>query len=381
MQHERNGFIDSVRGLILVLMALDHTSVFWNRGRVAWEGLPVFREGVLVFNYPVIVSLAQHMTRFVTHICAPGFIFLAGMMIAFSSARRDTDDMGRKKFSGYLLRRGIFFVFLEVTLIQLIWGYNLFLYPPPGEESFLVISFGIISLFGFLFIILSFLRRIPTLPLLAFSMLVLVGYWVLFPSLALWTYETQSNLLLGVAPIVYLPIEFGTHTITTGIYPIIPWISVVIFGLLYGRLLCGLRKSGRMGDSKKYSFGAGLCLLILFSLHEYVMDARFSKYPPSIGFLSLTLGVILLLLGIFQFLDEKGISLRIFQTYGRVPFFFYIIHLFLYSLIPSLTGTYAGFSLLTTYLVWLCGLVILYFPCRWYYDFKQGHRNSFFKYI
>jgi uncharacterized membrane protein len=381
MQDKRYGFIDSVRGLILVLMALDHTSVFWNGGRVAWEGLPVFERGTLTFLFPHTDSLAQSVTRFVTHVCAPSFIFLAGMMIAFSSARRDTDDVGRKKFSGYLLRRGIFFVFLEVTLIQLIWGYNLFLYPPPGNESFLVISFGIISLFGFLFIIMSFLHRMPTIPLLAFCVLVLAGYWVLFPSLALWTYEVQSNLLLDVAPIIYLPIEFGTHSITTGIYPVIPWISVAIFGLLYGRLLCGLRKSGSIGDWKKYSFGVGFGLLILFSAYEYVMDVRFSKYPPSLGFLSLTLGVILLLLGIVQLLEEKGIYLGIIQTYGRVPFFFSNIHLFLYSLIPSLTGTYAGFSLLTTYFVWLCGLVILFFPCRWYYNFKQRHRNSFFKYI
>jgi ABC-type tungstate transport system substrate-binding protein len=111
------------------------------------------------------------------------------------------------------------------------------------------------------------------------------------------------------------------------------------------------------------------------------LGERFSKYPPSPGFLAVTVGALCLVLGLAQFLEEKGISLGLLQTYGKAPFFFYVAHLLLYSLVPSLSGKCGHFSLPTTYAAWLAGLAILYFPCRWYYDVRQSHKESLLKYL
>lgn len=340
-----------------------------------------FSGGTLSFYFPQTDSLAQYVTRFVTHFCAPGFIFLAGMMVALASSRKDYDATGRKDYSAYLMKRGILFVSLEVTLIQLIWGYHLFLYPQAMPGELIVVNFGIISLFGFLFIILSFIRKIHSFYLFSFSMGTLLVYWVAFPSLAQKVYMTQNSTLVGIATILFLPTENSGGAIISGIYPVFPWISVILLGLLYGRLCSTLSGATKIGGLKKYSFLLGVGLILFFIIYESSTGTRLSKYPPSLGFLTLTLGVVLLLLGSAQFFEERGIPNNILQTYGRVPFFFYIVHLFMYSLIPSLTGTYAGYSLLTTYFAWFCGLPLLYFLCRWFYDFKKKRKDSFLKYI
>lgn len=368
--------IDVVRGLVMVLMALDHSREFWSPTPVRPED--VAQASALLF-----------FTRWVTHFCAPIFVFLTGTS-AWLYAQKQP---GRARVSRFLLTRGLWLLVLEIGLVApvLQWGYGLILL-----QVIWAIGWGLVLLAGLLW-----LPR-PLLAALALGIIVGHNALPLFPSI------TPANVgwaLLHNTPFV-LPVP-GLPPFLVA-YSIGPWLGVLLAGYCVGPwfrlpparrgqllrwagvaalgLFVALRASNWYGDPQPWSVqprGLGYTALSFLNV---------TKYPPSLLFLSLTLGTGLLLLSAAEGIGSRPV--RWLRTFGRVPLFYYLLHLLLisggawiwtraafgravnFAFEPS-TAWPAAYqpSLLRAYLVWAVVVLLLYWPCCWYQAVKQrsGH--------
>ncbi len=367
LRRVRNDAIDWVRGLAMIVMALDHTRDF------VGPSVDLATAGPALF-----------FTRWITHFCAPTFVLLAGTG-AYLHGRRLPST---RSLSRYLATRGLWLIFLEVTVVRA--GWLLYLGP---DFLFLQVIWAI----GASMIVLAGLVWLPRSVLLAFVIIVIGGH-DLFDGVAaesagsmrwLWVLLHQGGRLT--------PFEGAQWYVA---YPLIPWPAVMAAGYWLGpvmtrpqgerrawlgragaALVAGfifLRASHLYGDPHAWTPEGGL-------LHECLQFLNCAKYPPSLLYLAMTLGPALVLLAA---MDrplgrwEKNVSI-----FGRVPLFYYVLHLFLIHAIaialawPSL-GSEAvahpffvqgglGYSLPVVYGIWTAVVAILYPPCRWFAGVKS----------
>ena len=374
--------IDVVRGLVMVVMALDHIREFWSPTAVRPED--VAHASALLF-----------FTRWITHFCAPTFVFLSGTSI-FLYQEKQT---GRAPVVRFLLTRGLWLVALELVVVNLLlqWGYNLLLL-----QVIWVVGWGMVLLAG-----LIWLPR-GLLAVLAFA--IIAGHNLLpviqpvTSANAGWALLYNSPFLLPIPPLPPLLVA----------YSIGPWLGVMLAGYLVGpwfRLPLPLRKRLLRGA------GAGLLLLFvglratnwygdpnLWSLqprgwaYSVLSFINITKYPPSLLFLCLTLGVALLLLSVSE--NATSRLSQALRTFGQVPFFYYLLHLLLISgaawvwtrlafgkpmnlSMASPKDWPAAYqpSLARAYVVWACVVLALYGPCRWYQGYKQRHSYWWLSYL
>jgi uncharacterized membrane protein len=377
--------IDLLRGTIMIIMALDHVRDYFHADSFVFRPLDLSHTSVALF-----------FTRWITHFCAPGFVFLAGTSAYFIGHRKSTRER-----SLFLLTRGLWLVFLDLVVVNFGWSFNI---------GFSFFPFNVLWALGVSMIALATLISLPT-PLIVIIGLVLVAGHNLLDAF----HVEGSTLAAFTWALLHEPNTFnvGTKSLSVG-YPLVPWIGVMALGYCCGRLYdrtfdAGRRKTflvllgGSMvmafvilrsfnlyGDASHWSKQASAT----FSLLSFI---RTSKYPASLLFVLMTLGPLLLFLALTEEID--GWVARLVSVYGRVPLFYYLVHIYVIHLLALLAAEFTagydwrdwiltgpdppwevgfkgyGFSLAITWLIWI-GLVVALYPlCKWYDSYKQRNKG------
>jgi uncharacterized membrane protein len=412
--------IDILRGLVMVVMALDHTRDYFTDVR-AYGPESLYAS-----------SFALFLTRWITHFCAPTFVFLAGTGAFIFGYRVQS----KKELSWYLLSRGLWLVALELTFVHWAWSFNL---------DFLHNGGAVIWAIGWSMVVLAGLVFLPTWAITVFGVVMICVHNLFdkvtpddFGSLGwLWAILHAGGLVFqienpkGVGPV---SMAFGAG------YPLIPWIGVMAAGYGFGQLFL-LEPQVRRRWFLTIGLGLTVAFVVLRASNTYgdrspssppkergadawqkdmeargqpvpprqMSDTQFTicsflnctKYPPSLLYLLMTLGPAIASLAIFE--GGLGSVGRFFVVFGRVPLFYYLLHLPLihgllilsdlvrYGFSPYLSeACFAdpknrpadyGYSLPVVYLIWIAVVLMLYPLCRWYGDFKRRHRSAWLSYL
>jgi len=369
--------IDVIRGLAIVLMALDHIRDYW--APTAFSTLDLSN-----------TSPAWFMTRWITHFCAPAFIFLAGVS-AYLQLAKQGDKMA---LSRYLLLRGLWLVLLEIVVVNISWKAAL-----PIDYLWL----QVIWVIGLSMIFCAAAIWLPVLPLALLAVIMVAGH----------------DLLNGIQPTDgwqwwwhILHQRGGFEVFNSGYhffiaYPLLPWPGVMLLGYLLGHLY--VKYPQHIVPWTTLLGGASLCLFIVLrawgqygdpspylaqstSVFSILSFLNVSKYPASLQFIAITLGLCLLLMAFAQRFQFWGAS--ILATFGKVPLFFYLLHIPLIHLSSQIwTALNYGnaVNMLTAgsddwpvgyepalwraYLVWAVFLIGMYFLCRAYWRVKSTRRD------
>lgn len=366
-------FIDFARGIVMVLMAWDHVSGFWNMHHHGGEGV--------MGRMPPFKNFTWFMARFVTHWCAPTFIFLAGTALALSTAKRLARGESQRSIFNRMIKRGAVLLLLEAFVVSPSFG---------GSPLY----FGIIACIGVCFIIFSVYRRLPSVVILALSLFIILAHP--FLNLGWIPNDTPGGWYLRV--VIHEP-NHDWYPFT-GLYPIIPWIGVIGLGWCFGTYLSTYDRT-RVNRLTLPIAAAGVVSLVLWfvvrllngygnllprtggTLQDWLYVA---KYPPSLAFLLWTLGGMCLFLALGLLIqDRPGFSRGVtgaIHTFGRVPLFFYLVHLWLYRVRPGWMARPPFYmDLLPTVAFWLVGLFILWRLCIRYERLKRSHPDSLLQYI
>ena len=356
--------IDILRGIVMVVMALDHTRDFFTFSNFDPTNLKV-------------VSSALFLTRFITHYCAATFVFLAGTgaYLSLSRGKRKQDA------SKFLITRGLWLIFLELTVIHWAWG-----------GTFLQVIWAI----GVSMIVLAFLIYLPKSIILLFGLLLIFGHNLVDKV------DTAKFTEEGKTMWIFLHQQGQAHlwgnVNVLVLYPLIPWVGVMATGYCFGTLF-----TINAVKRKKWLIILGVSAIALFiiirgfnfygdpalwteqySMHRTILSfINVSKYPPSLDYLLITLGPGMLMLA---YLENKSNKLTaIFVVFGRVPLFYYILHVYLIHLMAiitsGITGTDNTFGLPAVYLFWIVAVTILYFPCKWFMKYKKEHKQWWLNYL
>lgn len=359
--------LDALRGLIMILMAIDHANYFVARMHPTGEfwGVPL----------PQYNNIAEFLTRFVTHLCAPGFFFLMGAgMVLFARSRRSI-GWPDGRISRHLFIRGLILIFCQFFLENNAWVLGpVYAFHPPGDGEIVWIHFGVLAALGATMIIGTLFLRLKPALLIGLVSIILIGTQFLLPD------ASQADRLFS--PLVLILFFPGRAGIFQAFYPVIPWLGIALFGFVFGRWLLADKSS-----SYRRAFFIGGIFLIAFcilrltggfgNIHPpegtgLVPFFNVTKYPPSLTFTLLTLGLCLIFMGIFsrldRFLERWGKPLLVF---GQSPLFFYILHLYLFAVVGLFFASGGGVGLAVMYPIWIAGLFALYPLCRWYAKFKR----------
>jgi uncharacterized membrane protein len=371
---ERLQGIDLLRGLVIVIMALDHVRDFWSPTPFPPEDLSQ-------------ASPALFLTRWITHYCAPTFVFLAGASAWFyaQSTRSSKRELGK-----FLAQRGLWLVLLEIVIVNPSWDAS------PLNFFFLQVIWAI----GIAMLALALLVQGPRWLPLAAGVAIVLLHNALDP-LEPEQFGAASTLWRLLHEGGFLTPRFGG---VVAVYPVLPWIGVMALGYGVAPWLAGPLRRDR------WLMVAGLSMIAAFfllRLTDGYGDARpwapnprgelftwlgllnVTKYPPSLQFLLMTLGPALLLLVALE--KIRSPLLKPLQVFGRVPMFFYLIHVPVIMLSAvawamlefgqpvnffagpgGVPADYAP-SLPRAYVVWLAVVFVLYWPCRWFAGYKQAH--------
>jgi uncharacterized membrane protein len=369
--------IDLMRGLVMVLMALDH--VFWFFTDFAPTDLSR-------------TDAAFFFTRWVTHLCAPAFVFVSGTS-TFLSAQQ---GLSRSQLAMRLFMRGLWLVLLEVTAVHLAWTFNL---------DYSELALGVLWALGWSMIVLSVLIHLP-IRAIALIGITMIFTHNLLDGIRLEDFEAPDGALewqgwlLSILHIRHGPVRF----------PLIPWIGVMAAGYAFGPVMLIAREK-----RKEIMLRWGLILIAAFvalrafngygdpdpwlrqetGIFTALSFLDTTKYPPSLLYLLMTLGPMLLLLSIFEREQGRtGIVSVYLVIFGRVPLFFYLFHLyvihglvivFIFAMHQDIASFFTsfssfpswwGFSLPIVYLIWVGVLFLLYPACRWFAKFKSHHKGS-----
>ena len=355
--------VDALRGLIMIFMALDHASYFIARVHQSdWWGIPLSQYS----------SSLAFLTRFVTHPCAPGFFFLLGLSMAFFAESRHRLGWPDGRIRRYFLRRGLILIGLQIFAENIAWALVPIRETGPGVTTFIFLYLGVLYALGTSMIICGWLLRLRTSILMGAGVAAVLMTQFLTPGA-----ESVSRLYHPLLRAILIP---GQTSFLRVKYPVIPWLGVALLGMALGRRMT---RDPKGAFRLAFLFGAGA--LVLFPVVRFIgwpvgdfhppADSgwiaflNLTKYPPSLAFILVTLGIDLVLLA---FLSRKEEILKRWGkpllAFGRTALFFYIVHLYVYGLtgLAFPKGVPPGWM----YLFWLGGLVLLCFLCSWYARFK-----------
>lgn len=387
--------IDLIRGAVMILMAIDHVRVY--------AGLPASGPTPGIF-----------FTRWVTHFCAPAFLFLAGTSAYFYG--RTHADLSR-----YLLIRGAWLVLLELTFLRVAWTFNF-------DFAHYEMA-GVIWAIGWCMILLAGLVKLPLGAVGSIGLAIIAGHNLLDSHLATLLPALGDNVVGALWKILYVgfyagPIHFGTGGPTLIVlYSIVPWIGVMAAGFAFGRVLA-LEPARRNRLCLALGLGAVALFLVLRGFNLYGDPRPWSasvagpndrppmpallaflnttKYPASLDFLLMTLGPTIALIPLLE--GAEGMLARWISVFGRVPFFYYMLHIPLihaFALVVSAIrlGTVSPWlftnhpmgnpeppegypwSLGRLYVVWAVAIVLLYFACRWFAGVKARRKDWWLSYL
>lgn len=383
--------VDLIRGVVMALMAIDHVRVF--------AGVPSGSPVPSIF-----------FTRWITHFCAPAFIFLAGTSAYFYGQRH-------RDLSRFLLTRGLWLVFLELTVIRVAWTFN---FAFARYEMA-----GVIWAIGCCMIVMAGLVKLPAKAVAAIGVLIIVGhnimdsrFWQLVDSLG-------NDFGSALWKLFYVGFYAGPISLTDNgpnlmvLYSWIPWIGVMAAGYGFGVILT---QEPKRRNAICYSIGAAAVAVFLLlrglnlygdpnswgppsensPLPSFLSFLNATKYPASLLFLCMTLGPTIGLIPLLE--TARGKIAQGLALIGRVPFFFYLLHIpvihtialgvsylrtgeindWLFADHPMGSGPapdgYA-WSLWQLYAVWAVVMIVLYMACRWYAEVKSRRSGSFLMYL
>lgn len=376
--------IDFLRGLVMVIMALDHVRDFFTDARFDPADLGQ-------------TDSALFLTRWITHFCAPIFVLLSGISIGLMAKRKTKSDLCR-----FLLTRGVWLIFVELFLVSFGWQFNV-------GTGF---SFGlqVIWVIGVSMLVMAGLVWLPFRLVLAFGAVIVLGHnlldYGLFPPtdwskpVPIWTILHNQGFTL----------DLGVPTIM--LYPILPWAGLMPLGYALAGLY-DLEPLERQRLLIQIGLGLMAGFVMLRLINAYGNPAPWSsqnsltftiwsflnttKYPPSLAFLMMTLGPGLLILGLAERWHGRIIGWMV--TFGRVPFFYYLAHIYLAHILAlgaaelqgvgwqalatafwALPSGY-GFSIEIVWLVWIAIVVSLYPACRWFAHLKARRRDWWLSYL
>ncbi len=373
--------IDLLKGLAMVIMALDHVRDYFHYSAFFFDP-----------SDPSQSTLPIFFTRFITNFCAPTFSFLAGTSAYMVGRRKSANEL-----SYFLVKRGLWLIFIEMTIVNFAWYFDIY-FRTPG--------FLVIWCLGISMIVLAALLHLPKSFILLFSCALIFGHNLLD------NFHFNGNFfwaILHESAVFKLSDNYNFYID----YPIIPWVAVMALGYYVGSFYDKSYDS----DKRKNTFNViGVTALILFvvlrwtniygesnpfkhfgSLPKDLMSfLKLTKYPPSLLYLLITLG------GAFLFLANseklKGRIVNFFCIFGRVPFFYYILHLYLIHIVAMLFAQLTGFSwkamilpdwlpevsilkgfgfgLWGVYLVWIFVIALGYPLCRKFDIYKQANKEK-----
>ncbi|MBA2746419.1 MAG: DUF1624 domain-containing protein [Flavisolibacter sp.] len=372
--------IDLLRGIIIIIMALDHVRDYFHADSLVFAPEDLSQSNPFIF-----------FTRWITHFCAPVFVFLAGTS-AFLSGQKKT----KSQLSKFLLTRGLWLIILEFTVINFAWSFN---YKLP------FIGLQVIWAIGVSMIILAAIIHLPFKIVFAGGALIVAGHNLLdnihFDSV-FWSALHEPKIF-----------TIGEQHMVRFAYPVLPWIGIMILGYCFGKLYT---KEFSFERRKKWLLTMGIGAIALFviirainiygdpapwaaqnsAIFSFLSFLNTTKYPPSILYTLMTLGPAMLFLTFAEKLT--GGLIRAMIHIGRVPMFFYIMHLYLIHVLAMIAAEFSGynwtdmilqrrtwidpqlkgygFSLGTNYLVWI-GIILLLYPlCKWYDQYKTNHKEK-----
>jgi uncharacterized membrane protein len=391
--------VDLIRGAVMILMAIDHVRVY--------SGIPAGGPNPAVF-----------FTRWITHFCAPAFIFLAGASIFFYS--RKSTNVGR-----FLVTRGVWLIFLELTFLRIAWTFNL-------DFKHYEMA-GVIWVIGCCMILMAVLVKLPTAVVGSIGVLIIAAHNLMDSRMGSLLDGMDTNRLSGLSSglwkIFYVgffagPIQFGADGPNLIVlYSIVPWIGVMAAGYGFGNIL--LMEPARR---RRLCFAIGLSAIALFlilrsfnlygdprpwhaasqaqngraPMPAFLSFLNTTKYPASLDFLLMTLGPIIALIPLLE--GRHGALARRITIFGRVPFFYYMLHIPLIHALALVVskirlGTVSPWlftnhpmgnpepplgyvwNLPLLYLVWGIAIMVLYFPCRWFAHLKVTRADWWLKYL
>jgi uncharacterized membrane protein len=385
--------IDALRGAVMIVMALDHIRDFVSSAAMSFSPTDLTRTSVPIF-----------FTRWITHFCAPIFAFTAGIGAFLSLQRNRT----KAQLSRFLVTRGLWLIFLELTLLRMIMFSNY-------HNRHTLVILLVIWMLGLCMIALAALIHLPTPILLPLSLVMVAGHNLLDGLQAarfgrwawLWDILHQQAVF-----------QFGSNNFLTA-YPLIPWPAVMALGYCCGTVLLW-DPARRKRFLVRLGIGLSVAFLLLRAVNRYGDPSPWSvqtsklftllsflnctKYPPSLLFLLMTLGPAFLAMAWLERVRLSSTNPLI--VFGRVPFFFYVVHLavarvlgialnlfrygwttFLLLPPPSMGGPRQifpaayGFDLWVVYAVWIAVIVMLYPVCRWFAQLKQSRRDWWLSYL
>jgi uncharacterized membrane protein len=381
--------IDVLRGLVMLLMAIDHTRDYFSSAPID-PADPVHSWPALFF------------TRWITHLCAPGFILLAGASVYLQRQRKSAVTLTRS-----LIQRGLWLIVLEVTVVSFGWSFG---FGMPILQVIWVIGISMIVLAG--------LQWLPLPAVGAFGLIVIFGHDLFdrihAKNLGHWSDAWYILHERGV-------LTLHTHPVAVYGYPVIPWVGVIALGYCFGSIVARNPKTRQQISVLVGTASLGLFAILRFThgygdpgpgfgylgtpSHTAMSFLSVQKYPPSLHYLLATLGIVLLLFALFDKLVIAGWlgRLRAFlNVYGRVPFFFYIAHIFVihafalgvalvtnpswrFWITPDVVFTRHfngwGYSLPIVYSIWIFVVLALYPFCIWFSGLKDRRNSWWLSYL
>lgn len=385
---QRIASIDILRGLVMIIMALDHTRDFFHQPAMIADPLDLSTTTPFIF-----------LTRWITHFCAPTFVFLSGIS-AFLASQRKT----KAEASNFLMKRGIWLILVELFIITLGITFNIF---------YNLIILQVIWAIGTSMFILGLLVRTSYTTIFITGLVLFFGHNIFdFYSIPTNTLGIITGFLFTSGGNIY-PVG-DTHLIGD-FYAVLPWTGVMLLGYAAGKWFL---KDILPEKRKKLLLATGFSLIGLFIilratglygnptpwakqetlLNNVLSFINTTKYPPSLLYLSMTLGPSCILLALLE--NVKAKWSKVATVYGSVPFFYYVLHFYLLHTIlvilffatgHSMSEPYAqgivfrpatfGYGLPVVYLIWISVVAILYLPCKWFSNYKKTHTQWWLSYL
>lgn len=380
--------IDLLRGLVMMIMALDHVRDFFHDQRISSDPLDF-----------QTTTPALYFTRWITHFCAPVFLLLAGTSAYLMSLK-----MSKQKLSAFLIKRGFWLIFVEVAIIAFAVSFN------PFYNALIL---QVIWATGISMILLGLMVRLPFSVIFITGLIIVFGHNLLdYPEAA---HKTDAGFWWDLVHhgkfTVY---TFAKNHVVVIAYAFLPWTGIMLMGYCMGKLF---EPSVDPAWRKKVLIYTGSSLIIFFviirsinaygdpvpwtqqrdGLFTFLSFMNVNKYPPSLMYISILIGPALIFLALAENINNRLSS--IITIYGRVPFFYYVVHFFLIHTLSFITMLISGLSaeeiwvtnfpfrpafgyeLWVVYLFWLLVLIIMYPLCKKYNQYKNTHRHWWLSYL
>jgi uncharacterized membrane protein len=383
--------VDILRGAVMIIMALDHTRDFFHITGMTQDPTDLSTTTPALF-----------FTRWITHYCAPIFLFLSGVSAFLSGQKKSKEEL-----SLFLIKRGFWLIVVEVLIVTLGITFNPF-------YNFVILQ--VIWAIGWSMVILGVLVRTNKTVILIIGLVIFLGHNV-FDYLTI-PKEGAGSVLINLfitSPRTFYPVS--ENRIIADIYAILPWTSIMLLGFSFGNFY---RPGISFEKRQKIFFFIGFSAILLFivlrvgniygdiahwkqqrnTIFTVLSFVNVTKYPPSLLYSLMTLGPGIIILALTE--KSQGAFANFLKVYGRVPFFYYVCHFYLIHTLCLvaffLTGRGTneivepnspfyfrpnnfGFDLWIVYLVWISVILALYLPCKWFNTYKMEHRQWWLSYV